>query len=207
MTNVGIADVISTGRLKAGYDLKDIDLIISTINISGIDMPIAYVTALFNEADVRNVTEIYLKNALKSKNTAFSFKGIKRFLNKRYIQIENEIFSEKTNVKKLIKKIINENYLEIRNAKEYISEIHINESFSVYLIKKDIVTKTCVGFRIKSSAAGEYKADIIIGVKDNDEIHRQLLREIFELYNNKELLKKICFCRNTNEISELINLN
>ena len=202
-----IADVISTGRLKAGYDLKDIDLIISTINISGIDMPIAYVTALFNEADVRNVTEIYLKNALKSKNTAFSFKGIKRFLNKRYIQIENEIFSEKTNVKKLIKEIINENYLEIRNAKEYISEIHINESFSVYLIKKDIVTKTCVGFRIKSSAAGEYKADIIIGVKDNDEIHRQLLREIFELYNNKELLKKICFCRNTNEISELINLN
>lgn len=49
------------------------------------------------------------------------------------------------------------------------------------------------GFQNKSSAAGEYKADIIIGVKDNDEIHRQLLREIFELYNNKELLKKICF--------------
>ena len=62
-----------------------------------------------------------------------------------------------------------------------ISEIHINKNFSVYLIKKDIVNKTCVGFRIKSSASGEYKADIVIGVKDNDEIHRQLLREIFEL--------------------------
>ncbi|MCP1224266.1 PRD domain-containing protein [Sebaldella sp. S0638] len=202
-----IVDVISTGRLKAGYDLENIDLIISTINISDTGMPVAYVTALFNEADVRNVTEIYLKNALKSKNTVFSFKVIKKFLNKKYIQIENEIFSEKTSVKKLIKKIINENYLDKRNINEYISETHINKNFSVYLIKKEIVTKTRIGFRIKSNTSGEYKADIIIGVKDNDEVHRQLLKEIFELYNNKELLKKICYCRNTNEICELINLN
>ena len=202
-----IADVISAGRLKSGYDLENIDLIISTISISGIDMPVAYVTALFNEADVRNVTEIYLKNALKSKNTSFSFKVMKKFLDKKYIQIENEIFSEKTCVKNLIKKIINENYLDKRNIKEYISEIHINKNFSVYLIKKEIVDKTCIGLRIKNSVLGEYKADIIIGVKDNDEIHTQLLREIFELYNNKELLKKICFSRNINEISRLINLN
>jgi activator of the mannose operon (transcriptional antiterminator) len=200
-----IVDVISSGHLKAGYNLENIDLIISTVKISGTDTPVAYVTALFNEADVRNVTEIYLKNALKNKNAVFSFKVIKKFLNKRYIQIENEIFSEKSCVKNLIKKIINENYIEKRNIKEYISETHINENFSVYLIRKEIVTKTCIGFRIKHSSSGKYRADIIIGIKDNDEEHKQLLKEVFELYNNEELLKKICSCKNINEISRFIN--
>ncbi|MGL1190078.1 hypothetical protein ACSTLK_23540, partial [Vibrio parahaemolyticus] len=42
----------------------NIELIISTINLPTVTMPIAYVTAFFNDADIKRVTEMVITEKL-----------------------------------------------------------------------------------------------------------------------------------------------
>ena len=202
-----IVDIIPLNYLKEKYNLDEIDLIISTVKIPELNIPVAYVTALFNENDVRNVTEVYVKNALKDKKENFSFEIIKQFLYKKYIYIESEISLEEINTYDLINIIAKENCTKKKNINNYISRTNISDKFSVYLIDKKIVKKSCIGIKIKNNSSSKYKIDIIIAVKNNDDNDSQLLREIFELYNNNDLLKEICACKNINKIIRLINLS
>nr|WP_284345156.1 hypothetical protein [Escherichia coli] len=58
-----IVDVISAANLSQVFP-DNIELIISTINLPTVTMPVAYVTAFFNDADIKRVTEMVITEKL-----------------------------------------------------------------------------------------------------------------------------------------------
>ncbi|EBS7634350.1 PRD domain-containing protein [Salmonella enterica] len=58
-----IVGVISAANLPA-IVTEDIDLVISTINLPAITLPVVYVTAFFNDADIKRVTETLITDEL-----------------------------------------------------------------------------------------------------------------------------------------------
>ncbi|EEW2339164.1 TPA: hypothetical protein ACHS8T_004524, partial [Escherichia coli] len=58
-----IVDVISAANLSQVLP-DNIELIISTINLPTVTMPVAYVTAFFNDADIKRVTEMVITEKL-----------------------------------------------------------------------------------------------------------------------------------------------
>ncbi len=57
-----IVDVVSAKQLETVLSLKDVDLVIATVNLKlDINKPIAYVSALFNKADERRLRESFMK--------------------------------------------------------------------------------------------------------------------------------------------------
>ena len=52
-----IVDIVPGARLKEVLQRKACDLIISTIRLDDINIPIAYVSALFSTKDITRVTE------------------------------------------------------------------------------------------------------------------------------------------------------
>ena len=52
-----IVDIVPGARLKETLELKACDLIISTIRLDDINLPVAYVSALFSTKDITRVTE------------------------------------------------------------------------------------------------------------------------------------------------------
>ncbi len=56
---------ITTSAANLSQVLPDnIELIISTINLPTVTMPVAYVTAFFNDADIKRVTEMVITEKL-----------------------------------------------------------------------------------------------------------------------------------------------
>jgi activator of the mannose operon (transcriptional antiterminator) len=90
-----IVDVVPLSCLESEIDLDNIDFIISTVKIRTINKPIAYVTALFNDIDVRNVTGILMKDALKEETNATTLK-------KFAVELFQE-FNDKDIIDKIIK--------------------------------------------------------------------------------------------------------
>jgi len=58
-----IVGVVSAGSLPALLT-EDIDLVVSTINLPVMAMPVVYVTAFFNDADIKRVTETVITEKL-----------------------------------------------------------------------------------------------------------------------------------------------
>ena len=51
-------------RIYHRFCLTIFELIISTINLPTVTMPVAYVTAFFNDADIKRVTEMVITEKL-----------------------------------------------------------------------------------------------------------------------------------------------
>ena len=49
--------MVSAGNLHTLQPQDNIELVISTINLPEINLPVVYVSAFFNDADIRRVTE------------------------------------------------------------------------------------------------------------------------------------------------------
>lgn len=66
--NWNIVDLISSSHLKS-YDLDSIDLILSTIGIDTCDIkvPIAFVSALFNDKDIKMISELLVNEQIKTR--------------------------------------------------------------------------------------------------------------------------------------------
>lgn len=107
-----VKDVLSVNDLKNNYNLDDIDLIISTIHLKSINKPVAYVSSVLNEEDVKLLNNNFIireyekdfakMDKINKKNKAFSEKSFKldKILAKDMIKLDlnlqnkNEIFKE-----------------------------------------------------------------------------------------------------------------
>ncbi len=58
-----IVGVVSAGSLPSMLT-EDIELVVSTINLPAIALPVVYVTAFFNDADIKRVTETVITEKL-----------------------------------------------------------------------------------------------------------------------------------------------
>lgn len=58
-----IVGVVSAGSLPSVLT-DDIELVVSTINLPAVAMPVVYVTAFFNDADIKRVTETVITEKL-----------------------------------------------------------------------------------------------------------------------------------------------
>ncbi|RPH29596.1 PRD domain-containing protein [Buttiauxella warmboldiae] len=59
-----IIGVVSINGLQAFHAKEEIDLAISTINLPATDLPVVYVSAFFNDADIKRVTETVISEKL-----------------------------------------------------------------------------------------------------------------------------------------------
>lgn len=59
-----IVGVVSASGLQTFHAKDDIELVISTINLPAVDLPVVYVTAFFNDADIKRVTEAVITEKL-----------------------------------------------------------------------------------------------------------------------------------------------
>lgn len=107
-----VKDVLSVNDLKNNYNLDNIDLIISTIHLKSINKPVAYVSSVLNEEDVKLLNNNFIireyekdfakMDKINKKNKAFSEKSFKldKILAKDMIKLDlnlqnkNEIFKE-----------------------------------------------------------------------------------------------------------------
>jgi activator of the mannose operon, transcriptional antiterminator len=66
-----IVDIVPGSQLSATLGIKNCDLIVSTIKLEGVELPIAYVSALFSKKDIARVSEkiIFAEN-VKENNDA-----------------------------------------------------------------------------------------------------------------------------------------
>lgn len=58
-----IVGVVSAGSLPSVLT-DDIELVVSTINLPAVAIPVVYVTAFFNDADIKRVTETVITEKL-----------------------------------------------------------------------------------------------------------------------------------------------
>lgn len=109
---LNVKDVLSVNDLKNNYNLDNIDLIISTIHLKSINKPVAYVSSVLNEEDVKLLNNNFIireyekdfakMDKINKKNKAFSEKSFKldKILAKDMIKLDlnlqnkNEIFKE-----------------------------------------------------------------------------------------------------------------
>lgn len=197
-----IVDVVPLSCLESEVDLDKIDFIISTVKISNISKPIAYVTALFSDIDVRNVTEMLMKDALRVERTASKFKALKSFINSDYINIISETKDkDRKYVNLLLEKMLEQKSLA-GNVSQYIfgSETLMSEDFEVYLSHSGRINNCCIGINIINKPKNEFKIQVVIACKENDSIMKDLIVGIFQVFNNKELINKIYKCKTAEQV-------
>lgn len=68
-----IVDVISASWLDRFSNLDDIDLIISTVKLQQNSLPVAYVSTLLNDADVKHIKEKFVEDGITKETRTLSF--------------------------------------------------------------------------------------------------------------------------------------
>lgn len=202
-----IVDVVPLCCLEAEVDLENIDFIISTVKISNIDKPTAYVTALFSDIDVRNVTEMLMKDALKEEIDAAKFRTIKDLLNARYINVVGDTkYKDREIANLLLEKMGNNNPLAEDSGKDiFASQTLMSESFEVYLTHRQQIKEPCIGINVISKPKNEIKLQILIACGEDDGTVKNLIVEIFQLFNNKEVINKICKSKTSQQVLKVFS--
>ena len=200
-----IVDVVSASWLNRSLDLDDIDLIISTVKLHQNNLPIAYVSTLLNENDVKHIKEKFVEDGLKKEMNSFSFPLLKKYLCPNYLFIGLEEVERKNHFDKILNKMIDKTNLnkKLPNGK-IVSEIKINSQLSVFLLNTNVVKQSAVGINItKSLALAEDRLEIVIALK-SEIMLTDLLVELFSLITHKELFERLTQVKTLHELEEVL---
>ncbi|WP_058953403.1 BglG family transcription antiterminator [Clostridium tyrobutyricum] len=201
-----IVDVVSVNYLNSSVDLDNIDFIISTVKIKKAYKPVAYVTALFNDTDVKNVTELLIKDSVKTNNN--KFKIINEYLRPEYINIvDNLKCNDDEAAYVLLKNIYGREYIKYNTFKDFITKLSIEYSFQVYINNENCTNISCIGMNVLKKKHSKSIIQLIIICKEDYNVMIKLITEIFELFNNKNLINKIYDCSTKKQIINLFNIN
>lgn len=197
-----IVDVVPLSCLESEIDLESIDFIISTVKIGNVNKPIAYVTALFSDADVKNVTDLLLKDALKEERYTTTFETLKKFLNVNYINIMYETkYDNKENAWFLLEKMsgIKKSASDMEQD-IFVAQTHMSENFQVYLSKKSYTNNSCIGINIMDKHKSQAKIQVVIAYCEDGRIMMNLIVELLQLFNNRDIIDKICECKTSEQV-------
>jgi activator of the mannose operon (transcriptional antiterminator) len=199
-----IVDVVPLSSLESEVDLDNIDFVISTVKVGNISKPVAYVTALFSDIDVRNVTEILMKDALKEEDRS-TFRVLKSLLDINYINVIGETkYKDKKIASLLFEKMVDKKYLvEDETEDIFVSEISMSEIFEVYLSHKVQSNNSCIGINVINKPKNESKIQVVIACQEDDSTIKDLIVELFQLFNNKDIIRKIGKCKTREQIFQI----
>lgn len=163
-----VKDVLSVNDLKNNYNLNNVDLIISTIHLKNMNKPVAYVSSVLNEEDVKLlnnnfIIQDYEKNyveieKMKEKEIIkeINFK-LDKILTKDMIKLnlefdnKNEIFEELAELlyKNKIIKSKKKFRIEIKN-RELTGDTNLKNKIAIpHLKSKNILKEQIIIFRLK----------------------------------------------------------
>lgn len=201
-----IVDVVSVNYLNSSVDLDNIDFIISTVKIKKTCKPVAYVTALFNDTDVKNVTELLIKDSVKTNNNKFQI--INKYLRPKYINIvDNLKCNDNEAAYVLIKNIYGKKYIKCTTFNNLITKLSIDCNFQVYVNNRECTNISCIGMNVLKKKNSKSIIQLIIICKEDYIMMTKLITELFELFNNKNLINKIYECSTKKQIVNLFNIN
>lgn len=176
-----ICDVIPASFLKNNYDLKNIDLIISTVNLSSykIDKPVAYVTVLFNSEDVKNVSEMLVENSLK-KLSIDSLGYLKSI-----IQYQDIYFIPNSAKKKIVQKFLE----DLKSDDVNINKQKIRENIHLYTS----YSKTHQTTNVKLLISDDKEMFFLIKISSIHQLEK-VFYALMKVLNDQEMTRKICEC-------------
>ncbi|MGE7762136.1 BglG family transcription antiterminator [Peribacillus sp. NPDC097895] len=200
-----IVDVISASWLDRFSNLDDIDLIISTVKLKQNSLPVAYVSTLLNDADVKHIKERFIEDGITKETRIMSFPLLKKHLHPSYILIQPKRLENEHSFKEILAKMIDgttfyKGFLD----KKIVTETKINNQFSVFLIDQKVVNETAVGINIiKGVTTTDSNLEIVIAFKDRNQLN-ELLTEIFSLSIHKVVFERFIQASTLSEIEKVL---
>ena len=205
-----VKDVLSVNDLKNNYNLNNVDLIISTIHLKNMNKPVAYVSSVLNEEDVKLlnnnfIIQDYEKNyveieKMKEKEIIkeINFK-LDKILTKDMIKLnlefdnKNEIFEELAELlyKNKIIKSKKKFRIEIKN-RELTGDTNLKNKIAIpHLKSKNILKEQIIIFRLKKeiiwdNSNSRVKVIILIVSKE-----RKIKKEILELKMISKIIESL----------------
>ncbi|KRF65475.1 hypothetical protein ASG99_18470 [Bacillus sp. Soil768D1] len=200
-----IVDVISASWLDRFSNLDDIDLIISTVKLQQNSLPVAYVSTLLNDADVKHIKEKFVEDGITKETRTLSFPLLKKHLHPSYILIQPKRLENEHSFEEMLAKMIDgttsyKGFIE----KKIVSETKVNNQFSVFLIDQKVVNETAVGINIiKGVTPTDSKLEIVIAFKDRLSLN-ELLTEVFSLSIHKVVFERIIQAGTLSELEQIL---
>ena len=205
-----VKDVLSVNDLKNNYNLNNVDLIISTIHLKNMNKPVAYVSSVLNEEDVKLlnnnfIIQDYEKNyveieKMKEKEIIkeINFK-LDKILTKDMIKLnlefdnKNKIFEELAELlyKNKIIKSKKKFRIEIKN-RELIGDTNLKNKIAIpHLKSKNILKEQIIIFRLKKEIIWDNsnsKVKVIILIVSRE---RKIKKEILELKMISKIIESL----------------
>ncbi|MEH7294471.1 PRD domain-containing protein [Priestia megaterium] len=200
-----IVDVVSASWLNRSLDLADIDLIISTVKLHQNNLPIAYVSTLLNENDVKHIKEKFVEDGLKKAMDSLSFPLLKKYLYPDYLFMGLEGLEKENHLEKILNKMIVKTNLNKKLPDEKIvSEVKVSSQLSIFLLNTKVVKQPAVGINIiKGLTLTEDRLEIVIAFKSETMLN-DLLVEVFSLATHKELFERLTQVKTLLELEEVL---
>lgn len=205
-----VKDVLSVNDLKNNYNLNNVDLIISTIHLKNMNKPVAYVSSVLNEEDVKLlnnnfIIQDYEKNyveieKMKEKEIIkeINFK-LDKILTKDMIKLnlefdnKNEIFEELAELlyKNKIIKSKKKFRIEIEN-RELTGDTNLKNKIAIpHLKSKNILKEQIIIFRLKKEIIWDNsnsRVKVIILIVSRE---RKIKKEILELKMISKIIESL----------------
>ncbi|WP_304177546.1 transcription antiterminator [Leptotrichia trevisanii] len=205
-----VKDVLSVNDLKNNYNLNNVDLIISTIHLKNMNKPVAYVSSVLNEEDVKLlnnnfIIQDYEKNyveieKMKEKEIIkeINFK-LDKILTKDMIKLnlefdnKNKIFEELAELlyKNKIIKSKKKFRIEIKN-RELTGDTNLKNKIAIpHLKSKNILKEQIIIFRLKKEIIWDNsnsKVKVIILIVSRE---RKIKKEILELKMISKIIESL----------------
>lgn len=219
----------------ANYDLDDIDLIISTVNLTNVGRDFIKVSPLISEKDYKNISvkikEISERKIYQLKELPTSIRSNKKFINtprgegidyyltEENIMIDVEASDWKDSIVKastnlLDKGFITKYYIDdmIENIETYGPYIVISEGFALpHAQVSEHVSKTSFSLvRLKNPVNyGSYEFDpikyVCVLAVDKNKNHMAALFELINLLSFNEFKKKLDYATTSEQIANIIS--
>lgn len=206
-----VKDVLSVNDLKNNYNLDNIDLIISTIHLKSINKPVAYVSSVLNEEDVKLLNNNFIireyekdfakMDKINKKNKAFSEKSFKldKILAKDMIKLDlnlqnkNEIFKEMAELLYKNKAIKSKKRFLLEIEKREISgDTNLQNKIAIpHMKSENVKCEQVIIFRLKKdiiwdNSDSKVKAVILVIAKE-----RKIKRETSELKMISKIMENL----------------
>ena len=178
-----IVDVLSVHKLEE-IDLRDIDLIISTVHLDISEKPYILVSAFLNTNDIENISNIVKEDTLIKNKDKFQLHYINEMLQEECIYF---------------------NKLSIKYLGEYkCEEIHFGTNIKVYISFKPSEQKLMLSLNDK----GENKKEVVFYLAMNDvDLLLHILTEIYHLYLNEHSMYYLKKCNKARDVKTYFALN
>jgi transcriptional antiterminator len=213
--NIEIIDSIAMHKLK-NYDLKNIDLIISTVPINSLDKPYMQVNPLLLEEDIKAVKR-KLNNLISEKNIEEPKKGNNKIFDKDFIFLDLDFESKNNLLKYLCRQLTEENIVkkeyfdsvlkrENLTSTEIINGLAIPHGDKEYILKSKIAVARLISpIKWNENKSKSIRFVFLLALKNRDKA-----KEFFKIFNqivrDKNLLNKILNAKTAEQVFKLLSL-